>query len=133
MVPSLVSVSWISCKMILSLRRHPDQPGKRGIPVRPEWMTDRLIISTFSNQPAEELCSSNTSWGPDFIGPDGRFCDMESKTSAPLCSSQNVDGCVEVDEEEKHIVKRTDVARRSVKAVHKSYKTISKWGRQADV
>ncbi|CAE7195967.1 hypothetical protein CFE70_007679 [Pyrenophora teres f. teres 0-1] len=105
-----------------------DQPGKRDTDDRPLWMTERLIMSNFTSQPAEELCSSATSWGPDFIGSDGKFCDMSSKTLIPLCSSEAIDGCIEVDENEGALVKRMSVARRSANILHKSYKSISKWG-----
>lgn len=105
-----------------------DQPGKRSIDDRPLWMTERLVMSNFTSQPAEQLCNSATSWGPDFIGPDGRFCDMSTKTLSPLCSSEDIEGCVEVDENEGTLVKRMNVARRSANVVHKSYKKISKWG-----
>jgi hypothetical protein len=91
-------------------------------------MTEQLIMSNFTSQPAEELCNSATSWGPDFIGPDGRFCDMASKTLAPLCATEETDGCVEVDEEKGTLKKRMNVARRSASVEHKSYKKISKWG-----
>lgn len=91
-------------------------------------MTDNLIMSNFTSQPATELCTSDTSWGPDFIGPDGNFCDMDSKTLTPLCSAQDVDGCIEVDETQNTLVKRMSVARRSANVVHKSYGKISKWG-----
>ena len=85
-------------------------------------------MSNFTSQPAEQLCNSATSWGPDFIGSDGRFCDMNTKTLSPLCSSEDIEGCVEVDENEGTLVKRMNVARRSANVVHKSYKKISKWG-----
>ncbi|GAB7322881.1 hypothetical protein MBLNU13_g05431t1 [Cladosporium sp. NU13] len=106
------------------------KPEKRSIHSRPRpsWMQDQLIMSNYTSQPAEELCTSGTSWGPDFIGLDGNFCDMDAKTLMPLCSSQDVHGCVEVDENEGTLVKRMNVARRSADVVHKSYKKISKWG-----
>lgn len=88
-------------------------------------------MSTYTSQPAAQLCGSKTSWGPDFIGPDGNFCDMEAKTLMPLCSAQDVNGCIEIDEDEGaggQLRKRTNVARRSTSSVHKSYKKISKWG-----
>ena len=85
-------------------------------------------MSNFTSQPAEQLCNSATSWGPDFIGSDGRFCDMNTKTLSPLCSSEDIEGCVEVDENEGTLMKRMNVARRSANVVHKSYKKISKWG-----
>jgi hypothetical protein len=106
-----------------------DQPSsKRSASVRPIWMTENLIMSNYTSQPAAELCNSATSWGPDFIGPDGNFCDMGTKTLTPLCSSQDVEGCVEVDENEAKLRKRMSEARRSTSVVHKSYKNISKWG-----
>jgi hypothetical protein len=91
-------------------------------------MTNQLIVSNFTSQPAEELCNSPTSWGPDFVGPDGKFCDMSSKTLMPLCSSQDIDGCVEVDESGGKLLKRMSIAKRATNVVHKSYKHVSKWG-----
>lgn len=93
-------------------------------------MTEQLIVSNFTSQPAAELCNSETSWGSDFIGPNGQFCGMGSKTLTPLCSSQDVDGCVEVDEQGGTLVKRMSVARRAARVVHKSYTKISKWGHE---
>ena len=93
-------------------------------------MTDNLIMSNHTSQPAEQLCSSETSWGPDFIGPDGNFCDMDSKTLMPLCSLKDVDGCVDVDEGAGQVIKKRTIARRSANVVHKSYGKISKWGGQ---
>ncbi|KAI2485079.1 hypothetical protein Ptr902_04019 [Pyrenophora tritici-repentis] len=106
---------------------HAAQPDKRGTEDRPLWMTERLIMSNFTSHPAEELCSSATSWGPDFIGSDGKFCDMGSKTLIPLCSSKDIDGCIEVDEDNGTLVKRMSVARRFANIVHKNYRSISKW------
>lgn len=81
-------------------------------------------MSNFTSQPANELCDSAMSSGPDFVGSDGRFCNMNLKTLIPLCSFEDIDGCVEVDENEGTLVKRISVARRSVD-VHKTYKNIS--------
>ncbi|THW90562.1 hypothetical protein D6D15_04485 [Aureobasidium pullulans] len=75
--------------------------------------------------PIAELCYSNTSWGPDFIGADGYFCDMSKKELMPLCSTEDVNGCIEYDATEKTILKRSTIARREVKSVHKSYETIT--------
>ncbi|KAK4209220.1 hypothetical protein QBC37DRAFT_450890 [Rhypophila decipiens] len=108
------------------------QPGKRkrNARNRPQWMTEQLIMSNYTSQPAEELCSSSTSWGPDFIGSDGKFCDMASKSLLPLCSVEDVDGCVEVDESQGGgtLTRRVNVARRASSVAHKTYKNISKWG-----
>lgn len=91
-------------------------------------MEDRLIVSpTYAGHEAEMLCSSATSWGPDFVGSDGKFCDMHSKTLSPLCSTEEVDGCVDIDTAEGVVKKRSTVARRSVSSVHKSYKKVSQW------
>src|SRR5690348_3243127 len=109
-----------------SLNSHPDQPGKRSALGRPEWMKASLVMSNHTSQPAEELCGSATSWRPDFIGPDGQFCDMDSKTLTPLCSVHDVDGCMEVDESKSTLTKRMNVARRASGVVHKTYKKIDK-------
>jgi len=106
------------------------KPAKRSIPERPTWMLEHLIVSNWTSQTAAELCDSAMSWGPDFVGSDGQFCDMATKTLTPLCSSETVgsSGCVDVDEEAVSVVKRTSVARRAAKVTHKSYKKIQKWG-----
>lgn len=128
MVPSLVSNIHLDLDKISDTFLFSDLPGKRDAPVRPTWMTNALIVSNYTSQPAEQLCNSDTSWGPDFVGHDGNFCDMETKTVTPLCTSQDVNGCIEVDEDQMKVVKRSRVARRSARVVHKSYKKISKWG-----
>ncbi|KAF2795472.1 hypothetical protein K505DRAFT_360120 [Melanomma pulvis-pyrius CBS 109.77] len=107
-----------------------DKPAsaKRNTRVRPTWMKNQLVMSNHTSQPAEELCTSATSWGPDFIGSDAKFCDMESKKLSPLCSSQNVDGCLDINEGGGQLMKRMKVARRDTSVVHKSYKKVHKWG-----
>jgi hypothetical protein len=90
-------------------------------------MLGHLIVSNRTSQTAAGLCNSDTSWGPDFIGSDGQFCDMGTKTLTPLCSFHAIDGCIEIDEEGANVVKRTNVARRATNLVHKSYKKIDKW------
>ncbi|KAH6865748.1 hypothetical protein BKA58DRAFT_226621 [Alternaria rosae] len=41
------------------------------------------------------------SWGPDFVGPDGQFWSMSTKTLTPLCSFETIGSscCVDVDED----------------------------------
>ncbi|KAI4690666.1 uncharacterized protein J4E88_002138 [Alternaria novae-zelandiae] len=105
------------------------KPGaKRSTPERSQWMTEALVVSHIASHSAKGLCDSATSLGPDFVDIHGNFCDMGSKTLTPLCSSQYVDGCVELDEDEKAVVKRMSVAKRTASVKHKSYKKISKWG-----
>ncbi|KAL2026277.1 hypothetical protein VTO58DRAFT_103461 [Aureobasidium pullulans] len=101
------------------------QPAKRSDFDRPDWIINHLITSDIPSQLARELCYSNTSWGPDFIGADGYFCDMSKKELLALCSTEDVSGCIEYDATEKTILKRSTIARREVKSVHKSYKTIT--------
>jgi hypothetical protein len=91
-------------------------------------MTEQLIVSNYASQSAKGLCTSATSWGPDFIGLDGNFCDMASKTLIPLCSSKNIEGCIEVDSNANTVVKRMSIARRTTNVVHRSYKKVTKWG-----
>ena len=114
--------------------RAPDEPtglvsnvAKRSALVHRPWMEQRLIVSNITTHTAEQLCDSSTSYGPDFVGTDGKYCDMGTKTLSPLCSAKNVDGCVEVSTSNKTVTKHSSVARRSVKMVHKLYETVSLW------
>lgn len=76
---------------------------------------------------AENMCNSETSWGPDFVSPDGMFCDMGTKTLSPLYSNQNVQGCVDIDEGENIVRKRPFVAKRQVDSTHRKYEEVTKW------
>lgn len=87
-----------------------------------------LIISALEQHKAATLCNSDTSWGPDFIGTDGAFCDMGTHTLYPLCSTENIDGCVNVDDEANAVVKRSVGPKRAVDHVHKQYAKIKYWG-----
>ncbi|SMQ44895.1 unnamed protein product [Zymoseptoria tritici ST99CH_3D7] len=112
------------------------KPQKRDLPPRPQSIADELVVSNLPGQTAEELCSSETSWGQDFVGVDGKYCDMETKTLYTLCSTEEVDDCVEMSSlldadagsEEPgaamEVVKRTSVAKRSVTLPLKSYKKV---------
>lgn len=75
------------------------RPAKRetGKIQRRQWIQERLIISDIEHHTAAELCMDENSYGPDFVGSDGYFCDMETKTLLPLCSTENVAGCVTLD------------------------------------
>lgn len=90
------------------------------------WMKKRLVVSDMGHT-AASLCESETSWGPDFVGDDGMFCDMETHELHPLCKFQDVEGCVNIDEGERAIKKRSTVAKRSVETTHKSYNDIKRW------
>ena len=43
-----------------------------------------------------------------------------------MCEIENVDGCVQFDDTDISLKKRSSVARRAVKSHHKSYKTVTK-------
>lgn len=65
-------------------------------------MEDVLIISNATQHNTfESLCSSSTSWGPDFVGVYGMFCQMEAKVLLPLCSTEDVHGGIDIMSGEK--------------------------------
>ncbi|KAJ6445331.1 Aspercryptin biosynthesis cluster protein B [Purpureocillium lavendulum] len=103
------------------------RPAKRELRKREPWMEKRLVVSALEQHTAKEVCESKTSWGPDFVGSDGMFCDMDSHTLAPLCSTENVDGCVNINNGTKTVTKRSSVARREVEHVIRSYESIANW------
>lgn len=88
---------------------------------RREWMERSLVISNFPQQNATELCQDEMSYGPDAVGSDGYYCDMSTRELFPLCSFQDVKGCVNVDAKNNKITKRSSVAKRSAHLVYRSY------------
>ncbi|KAJ4007426.1 hypothetical protein NW752_007593 [Fusarium irregulare] len=102
-------------------------PEKRANRPRRPWMENKLIVSNWKQHKAEDLCSSETSWGPDFIGTDGQFCDMGTKKLTPLCSTKDVDGCIMIDDDNKTLTRRSRVAKRETHIAHKTYKAIDHW------
>lgn len=66
------------------------------------------------------------SLGPNYIESNQKFCDMADKVVSPLCELKDVDGCIEFDDTDHSVKKRSLVARRTVKSHHKSYKTVAK-------
>ncbi|KAK2616342.1 hypothetical protein QQS21_000776 [Conoideocrella luteorostrata] len=103
------------------------KPQRRSNRPREPWMERSLVVSNVTSHRAENMCTSDTSWGPDFISPDGMFCDMGTKTLRPLCSNQNVEGCVDLDDHKQTMTKRSFVAKRAVNMPHKSYQKIERW------
>lgn len=85
------------------------------------------MVSNISTHHAKTMCESDKSWGPDFVGTDGYFCDMGTHTLSTLCSHAEVDGCLEIDQEGMAVKKRSTIARREVQVTHKSYKKIDNW------
>lgn len=97
-------------------------PAKRAAaPERLPWMEQQLITSNFDGQTAEEVCNSETSWGPDFIGVDGKFCDMGAKTLHSLCDVENVEGCVVT-------AKNGTFQAQEAGTILKTYDVLSTWG-----
>jgi len=117
-------------KLVTDHVRTEAPSGKRSaIKARPQWMSDRLVVSNITQHSAKNLCNSATSWGPDFVSEsEGQFCDMNTKTLMPLCSKADIEGCVNVDSVEKRVTKRTMVAKRAVDLTQKSYKKTQLWG-----
>lgn len=91
------------------------------------WMEESLVVSNITQHKAKNLCSSDTSWGPDFVGTDGMFCDMATKTLMPLCSTDDIDGCVDIDDQVKTVKRRSIMAGRAVRTTHRAYKKIDHW------
>ncbi|KFY35171.1 hypothetical protein V494_06143 [Pseudogymnoascus sp. VKM F-4513 (FW-928)] len=102
--------------------------GKRSLRPRTAWMNNVLVVSpTIETHKAAELCNSATSWGPDFVGSDGKFCDMETHTLLPLCSTEDVEGCVNIDTTANAVTKRSVGPKRAVDHPHKEYTKIKSW------
>lgn len=88
---------------------------------RPEWMNKRLIVSDNPTHNATELCQHEMSYGPDAVGSDGYYCNMASRELLPLCSHDDVEGCVHIDTEKRIISKRSYPAKRSADLHYRSY------------
>ncbi|KAN0099509.1 hypothetical protein V8E51_013284 [Hyaloscypha variabilis] len=53
-----------------------------------------LIKSRSKSHSANQLCGSETSWGPDLVSfHEGVFCDMNQKTTWPLCNKAADSNC----------------------------------------
>jgi hypothetical protein len=102
--------------------------SQRNTKPRQQWMEEKLVVSNITTHRAENLCGSVTSWGPDFVGSDGQYCDMTTKTLTPICDAASpVDSCYDIDHSSKTVLKRTTVGRREVQLPHKSFKQLSYW------
>lgn len=87
-------------------------------------MEDQIIVSTREGQTAKHLCEHPMSWGPDFIGSDGYFCDMKTHTLSPLCSTLKVPGCVSLDNKDVKRTVRDASSTQWTDEVHHSYNRI---------
>jgi hypothetical protein len=74
--------------------------GRRTLKVRgiKNLHPDRLTISHLPGHSAKELCEDKMSLGPDFVSTEeGLFCDMETATLWPLCSTILLSDCFSLD------------------------------------
>jgi hypothetical protein len=88
---------------VFSEEKEPQAKKKRSL--KPH---NRLVVSSNARHSAVELCESQTSWGPDFVSSEeGIFCDMDTHTTWPLCTSDcDTSDCVNMDVEKRSIVRR---------------------------
>ena len=80
---------------------------------------DLQLFSKQRNSARDEM-----SYGPDAVGSDAYYCDMSTRELSPLCTSQDVEGCVNVDAPNNRITKRSSVAKRSANLVFRSYEML---------
>lgn len=118
----------------------PKKPGKRSnlLPrARLPWMETKLVISKIASHSATNLCNSANSWGPDFATPnEGKLCDMSTKTLYTLCSSEDIDGCVEISTSSGNgtanqlsvATRKLSVAKRTVSSPLRTYEETAVWG-----
>jgi hypothetical protein len=84
-------------------------------------MASELVVSDDHRHSAVDLCSSDTSFGPDFVSLfEEVYCDMETHTLWPLCAATIADKCFDRDLLE---------LRNGPAALRKraSYKNVSRW------
>ncbi|GFP60276.1 hypothetical protein TASIC1_0017003800 [Trichoderma asperellum] len=75
-------------------------------------LDSRLVISSAASHNATELCSSETSRGPDLVSmAEGVFCDMATKEVMPLCDEGTKQGCFHVDSRTKLLSNETTHAK----------------------
>ncbi|KAJ4228128.1 hypothetical protein NW759_004211 [Fusarium solani] len=74
----------------LQMRRPVPVPNnrKRAIgPQRRNTSGTRVVVTKEAGYNTTELCTSEISWGPDFVSLDeGLYCDMDSRELLPVCN-----------------------------------------------
>jgi len=106
-----------------SLRSAPMTPQARK---RSQAMREKLVVSSISAHSAKKMCASSTSYGPDFVSEaEGVYCDMDTHTSYPLCSSTITTGCFDLANDELIATKKYAIRGRVTAA--KKHKTIDHW------
>lgn len=77
-------------------------PKQKIPPTGRVYSTDsRLVVSSDAQHTASSLCEADRSYGPDFVSlVEGLYCDMSTKTLAPLCGEGVEDDCFDVEAKE---------------------------------
>lgn len=89
-------------------------------------MAERLWVNSRPSQSAKELCNSRTSRGSDFVSVnEGLFCDMETKTLHPLCSTDKSVECFDLHADKLQLHRRGGAKLGQKEKSVKQYKTIS--------
>jgi hypothetical protein len=96
---------------------------------QPAWDSNQLVVSSFPEHSAEEVCKSEFSRGPDFLSKhEMKYCDMDTKMLWDVCSSASATCCYDVDVHSMRpcgyrigTAQRTDVP-------NKKYTKIRQWG-----
>lgn len=108
--------------------------GKRTIhkvatspPARYPWMESVLIHSNITQHDAEHMCNHPKSYGPDFVDSNGMYCDMDTKTLTPVCTSDTDDKCMHLNHDTKTVTKRSFGVKRTDEALHKTFESIDYW------
>jgi hypothetical protein len=84
--------------------------GRRALTVRgiKNLHPDRLTVSHMQGHSARELCADKMSLGPDFVSiAEGAFCDMETATLWPLCTTIQTVDCFDLDSQRIQRNRRT--------------------------
>lgn len=80
-----------------------------------------LIVDNSTEHATRTLCSSATSWGPDYANiADGLYCRMSDKSMFPICGATAVDSCFDLDT--KTLIIGGKAAR------NETYTRVTKWG-----
>lgn len=89
-------------------------------------MAERLWVNSRPLQSAVALCDSPSSRGSDFLSVDeGLFCDMDTKTLYPLCTSNNTLGCFDLEADKLQLRRRGGAKLQQRSKSVKQYKKIS--------
>ncbi|KAL8654167.1 MAG: hypothetical protein Q9226_003532 [Calogaya cf. arnoldii] len=89
---------------------------------------NKLVVSTFEGQSAQELCDSAKSRGPDFVSlAEGKYCDMSEKKVYKLCADRYSRDCFSLDQDGRRL-RRRGGAQDTGDAVHRGYGEVDRWG-----